>query len=75
MSNLVFTNIVGAITCTVGVLGLWLAGNKKRVGWLVNFIAEGLWIYYAVVLQQWALIPACIAWAAVYIRNWIKWHE
>jgi len=75
MSSLVFTNIIGAVTCTTGAVGLLLAGNKKRVGWLINLFAEGLWIYYAIVLQQWSLIPACLVWVGVYWRNWRKWND
>lgn len=54
----------------VGLWGLWLAGSRKRAGWLVCFGAQGLWIAYALATEQYGFIATALAYGFVYARNW-----
>jgi hypothetical protein len=55
------------------LLGLWITGNKMRVGWLVSLASEGLWFTYALVSRQYGFISMSVVFSAVHIRNWLKW--
>lgn len=63
----------------VGIAGLLLAGSPDRVrrqaGWIVGFLAQGLWIVYAVVSDQPGFIATALAYGAVYFRNAVKARE
>lgn len=59
----------------VGVLGIYLAGRRARVGWAVGFGAQALWIAYAVATRQWGFIFSAIAYGTVYGRNWLRWRR
>lgn len=58
----------------VGVTGLYLAGSKKRLGWLVGIGAQGLWIAYALATEQYGFLASALAYGAVYVRNARKWR-
>lgn len=57
----------------IGILGIWLAGQKRALGWAVGVAAQLLWVAYAVVTGQWGFILSAIAYGAVYARNWWRW--
>lgn len=57
----------------VGVMGLWLAGRKSVWGWAVGLGAQGLWLVYAMVTQQWGFIVSALAYGWVYANNYLKW--
>ena len=57
----------------VGILGLWLAGSKRRGGWLVGASAQVLWIAYALATRQYGFIISALCYGAVYVRNWNRW--
>lgn len=60
----------------VGILGIYLAGRRSRIGWAVGVGAQALWIVYALVTGQPGFIVSALAYAAVYGRNWWRWtHE
>lgn len=63
------------LLAAVGIFGLWLAGNKRQSGWLVNVGAQGLWITYAIVTEQFGFIFAALAYGFVYFVNWLKWRR
>ena len=57
----------------VGLLGLWLAGSHKRLGWAIGVGAQALWIGYALHTQQYGFIVSACAYAFVYARNYQAW--
>lgn len=63
------------LLAAVGILGLLLAGSKRKVGWAVGVGAQVLWIVYALVTQQYGFILSAVAYAAVYGRNWLRWRR
>jgi hypothetical protein len=58
----------------VGVFGLYLAGQKLKVGWAVGLGAQTLWISYAIATRQWGFIFSAFAYGWVYARNWLRWR-
>lgn len=58
------------LLATVGILGIWLAGSKRRVGWAVGLSAQVLWVAYAVASEQYGFLVTAVAYGAVYLRNW-----
>jgi nicotinamide riboside transporter PnuC len=55
-----------------GILGLWLAGSGKPVGWLVGLGMQALWIAFALATAQYGFVVTALAYGAVYLRNWRK---
>jgi len=58
------------VLASVGILGLWLAGSKRRIGWAIGLGAQGLWIAYALATEQYGFIATALAYGFVYARNW-----
>lgn len=63
------------LLATLGVTGLWFAGNKSIWGWVIGISVQVLWIVYAIATAQWGFIFSALAFAAVNIRNFIKWRK
>lgn len=63
------------LLAAVGILGLLLAGSKRKVGWLIGLGAQGLWVVYALVTVQYGFILSAAVYAAVYARNYILWRR
>ena len=60
---------------TVGLTGFYFAGRGKWWAWWINIGAQGLWITYAIVTQQYGFIAAAIAHVIVFSDNLIKWKK
>ncbi len=58
----------------VGVTGLFFAGSKRKVGWVIGLGAQVLWLAYAVTTQQYGFLVSAFAYGLVYARNWLKWR-
>lgn len=58
----------------VGIIGIALAGSKLKLGWAIGFLAQFLWLAYALVTHQWGFILSALAYGYVYARNWWKWY-
>jgi hypothetical protein len=59
----------------VGVLGLWMAGSKLALGWLIGLGAQALWIGYGATTGQWGFVASALVYASVYARNWTRWRN
>jgi hypothetical protein len=59
----------------IGIVGILLAGSKRKVGWVVGFFVQPLWIIFAVTTEQYGFILNAVIYAAVYGRNWILWRR
>ena len=68
-------NLIWSIAlASIGILGIYLAGNKSRWGWAIGFSAQALWIIFAIVTAQYGFILSAFAYGIVYGRNWAKWR-
>lgn len=63
------------LLATLGVTGLWFAGNKSTWGWVIGISVQVLWLVYAISTAQYGFIFSAIAFATVNIRNLIKWKK
>lgn len=59
----------------VGIAGLILAGSKKKSGWALGIAAQALWFTFAIVTHQYGFILGSVAYASVYIRNYVLWRR
>lgn len=53
----------------VGLLGMWLAGTGKRIGWTIGALGQLVWIAYAIATGQYGFVLTALAYAFVYLRN------
>lgn len=68
-------NLIWSIAlAAVGILGIYLAGNKSRWGWAVGFGAQALWLIFGIVSTQYGFILSAIAYGIVYGRNYLRWR-
>jgi hypothetical protein len=69
-------NLIWSIVLSViGVYGIYLAGRKNQLGWLVGFSAQALWFIFAIVTKQYGFILSALAYGTVYGRNYIRWRN
>lgn len=59
----------------VGIVGILLAGSKRKIGWLVGFFVQPLWIVFAITTGQYGFILNAVIYAVVYARNWLRWRR
>lgn len=62
------------VLSVIGIIGLLLTGSKLKIGWVIGFLAQCLWLAYALVSHQWGFIFSALAYGFVYARNWWKWY-
>lgn len=58
----------------IGILGIYLAGNRSLWGWCISLAAQALWFIFAIVTQQYGFILSALAYGWVYGRNFIRWR-
>lgn len=65
------------IAGSVDLIGLWLIGSKSRLGFLVNILADFLWIWLAIeVPETRGLLLIAIPAIVVNLRGFLRWkHE
>jgi len=73
MSN--YLNEFSYLLSIISLVTLWLIGNKNKAGFVLGLLNQVLWIWYALMLKQYGLLVGVIAYAAIYIRNLIKWNK
>jgi hypothetical protein len=59
----------------VGILGIYLAGKKNLWGWAVGVFAQGLWIIFALVTEQYGFIVSALAYGFIYGKNFLSWKK
>ena len=62
-------------TGAVTLVAMWLAGNKRSLGWAVGLANQGLWAVFIVVFEAWGLAPLTAALTVTYARNLLKWRR
>jgi hypothetical protein len=69
-------NLLWSISlAAIGILGIYLAGNKSPLGWAVSFSAQAMWIVFAIVTAQYGFILSALAYGWVYGRNYLRWRK
>lgn len=59
----------------IGILGIFLAGKKNKVGWAIGLGAQVLWIVFAITTAQYGFIFAALAYGSIYLKNWLSWRK
>lgn len=59
----------------VGITGVYLAGERRRIGWAIGVGVQILWIAYACSTRQWGFIVAALGYGAMNLRNFRAWKE
>jgi hypothetical protein len=60
------------VLAAIGLLGLWLIGDGRKIGFLFGVLAQVAWAAYAVMTGQWGFILTCVAYGWVYLRGYKK---
>lgn len=58
-----------------GVAAIYFVGRKQIWAWIWATFNEAMWIYYAIVTEQYGFIFAAIAYSVVYIKSYRHWKE
>ncbi len=56
------------------LLGMWLVGQKRSIGWAIGLANQVLWVTFAVVFQAWGLLPLTLALIVIYTRALLRWR-
>lgn len=67
--------VLQAVLSVIGIVSVWLTGDKKTVGWLVGILYNALWILYAVSTGQYLFIVVCLVYIWVYAVGYMKWNK
>lgn len=59
----------------IGLLGIWLQGDKNKRGWLIGIAAQVLWIAYGVATEQYGFIVSACVYGFFYGRNYLRWRK
>jgi hypothetical protein len=62
------------ILTAVGVTGLYFAGKNNKIGWAIGIGAQGLWISYALVTEQYGFLVSAFAYGFIYVKNFRAWR-
>jgi hypothetical protein len=59
----------------IGVIGLYITGQKKWQGFAVGVATEVAWIWYSIITKQWGFIFGATIYIAVYLFNIKQWWQ
>lgn len=57
------------------VLTMYLLGRKNKWGWVISAINSILWIYYAITIQQYGLIPSSVVLGVNAVISGYQWFK
>ena len=69
------TTTLSWILSGTSALMLWVMGNKSIWGPRIGLANQVLWIVYIVLTEQWGLLPGVLMYAAIHVRNLVRWTD
>lgn len=66
---------MGWIANAIVLWGMFLIGNKSRLGFLVTVVGELMWSAVGVVRGELDLMIICLLFAGMAVRNYVKWAD
>lgn len=66
--------VLGWLAVALELLGNWLIGNKRRIGFAAKLLCCLFWIVVGISSGIWSLAAVGILAGAINIRNWYKWQ-
>lgn len=61
------------LAVALNMLGLYLLGNRRRVGFLLGIAAETIWLIWSATLEVYALSAMSTIYICLAMRAWVKW--
>ena len=55
------------------LLGKWLIGDKRRIGFVVSLLSCFMWTAVAIRTQIYGLLVVVLPAAVINVRNFLKW--
>lgn len=68
------TQVFSFVMVAYGVTGLYIAGNKRELGWWIGLSAQVLWVAFAWMTGLWAFAFSALVYGAVNARNLARWR-
>lgn len=66
--------VLPLLLSAVTIYGMWLAGNKRSLGWVIGLANQVPWLAFIVVFEAWGLLPLTVALIITYTRNLLRWR-
>ena len=66
--------LIVQIPNALGLLAVYVLGRKHRWGWIISFVSEIAWAFWAVSSDNLGVLPWCALWSIVFARNWWLWR-
>lgn len=66
---------IGWIGSILLILGMVLVGGKHRIGFLIGFLGELLWVVKSFNTGQLDLLIICVLFCVIYVSNWFRWKN
>ena len=66
--------MVDFIAAGFDLLGLHIIGNKRRFGFIINMIADLVWIYVGISSRLYGLVVIASVALGLNMRNFLKWE-
>ena len=58
-----------------GLLGVYMLGNKNRVGFVLFMIASASWVTFGVLTQSIAVVLGSLTFLIMHLRGLLKWSR
>ena len=63
------------LTSAGTLLGMWLVGQKRSIGWTVGLANQVLWVSFSIVYKAWGLLPLTCALIVIYTKALLQWRR
>ncbi len=67
--------VLDYLAASLCLVGMFLVGNKKTVGWLINLACAISYMMLGIVLGLTGLVVLNVVMCSVHIRNYLKWRR
>ena len=57
------------------LLGMWLVGQKRSVGWVVGLCNQVFWVATSIAYGTWGFLPLTCALIVIYTRALVAWRR
>lgn len=72
---MLFVDLLGHLAYASSMLGLFLIGKKKPIGWAFRIIGDAIWLYLGIVLS----LSSIYMWEFIFITQavyfWLYWNK
>ncbi len=58
-----------------GLTGVFLLGNKNKIGFLIFMMASASWVTFGVLVGSWAVVLGSTIFFVMHLRGFLKWRR